>query len=200
MVNSILPVTSQTYNQIFTLISCQQLQRTILQLSLHKTLHYPTTIPATLQLIIRPFIPPNRTLSLIRVLTAVLPKLTLLLQNFHITICSIKSKLNGIDVKLELICHNLAPSCKTITVSETWPSDTDNVQDYLINGFQTPFVLNRPTYTSGVLCWVMNSTISKRRKDFALNKLGAFWLEIRHKSNKFLLCTTYQPPDLSNLL
>ena len=111
---------------------------------------------------------------------------------------SLKSKLNGINVKLELIHHDLAPRFNIITVSETWLSDTDNIQDYLIDGFQTPFVLNRPIHAGGVLCWVRNDIVAKRRKDLELNELEALWLEIRFRNKKNLLCTAYWPPDLSN--
>ena len=40
---------------------------------------------------------------------------------------SIKPKLNGVNVKLELIRHDLAPRFNIITVNEMWLSDIDNV-------------------------------------------------------------------------
>ena len=74
-------------------------------------------------------------------MTVVLYKIPLLI---HLNIRSTKSKLNGINIKLELIRHDLAPRFNIITVSETWLSNKDNVQDYLIDSFQTPFDSNRP--------------------------------------------------------
>ena len=116
----------------------------------------------------------------------------------HLNVRNIKPKLNGVNVKLEFICHDLALRFNIITGSETWLSDTDNVQDYLTDGFQTPFALNRPTHAGGVICWVRNDIVAKRRKDLELNELEALWLELGHKNNKFLLCTAYWPPGLSN--
>ena len=43
-----------------------------------------------------------------------------------------------------------------------------------------------------------NDIVAKRRKDLELNELEALWLEIRYKNKKFLLCTAYRPPGLSN--
>ena len=101
---------------------------------------------------------------------------------------------------MELIRHHdIPPRFDIITVSKTWPSDTDNVQDYLIDGFQIPFVLNRPTHPGGVLCLGWNDIVTKRRKDLKLNGLEALWLEIRHKIEKILLFTTYWPPCYLNL-
>ena len=53
---------------------------------------------------------------------------------------------------MDLIRHDLSKSFNVITVSKTWLSDSDNLNDYLINGFQAPFVLNRPSRAGGVLC------------------------------------------------
>ena len=58
--------------------------------------------------------------------------------------------------------------------------------------------MNRPTHSGGVLCWVRNDIVAKRRKDLELNELEALWLEIRYKNKKFLVCTAYRPPGLSN--
>ena len=116
----------------------------------------------------------------------------------HLNVRSLKTKINNVNVKLELIRHDVASTFNIITVSETWLSDTDNIQDFLIDGFQTPFILNRPTHAGGVLCWVRNDIVAKRRMDLELKELAALWLEIRHKNKKFLLCTTYHLPGFTN--
>ena len=96
---------------------------------------------------------------------------------------------------MELIRHELSKKFNIITISETWLSDTDNLNDFLIDGFQQPFVLNRPTRAGGVLCWVRNNIAAKRRSDLENNQTEALWLEIRSSNNKFLLCTAYRPPS-----
>ena len=103
----------------------------------------------------------------------------------HLNVRSLKTKINDANVKLELIRHDLASAFNIITVSETWLSDTDNIQDFLIDGFHTPFILNRPTHAGGVLCWVRNDIVAKRRMDLELKELEALWLEIRHKIKTF---------------
>ena len=62
------------------------------------------------------------------------------------------------------------------------------------DGFQAPFVLNRPSRAGGVLCGVRNSIAAKRRQDSENSQVEALWLEIRSGNNKFLLCTVYRPP------
>ena len=81
--------------------------------------------------------------------------------------------MNDVNVKLELIRHHLATPFNIITVSETWLSNTDNIQDFLIDGFQTLFILNRPTHAGGVLCWVRNDIVAKRQMDLELTELEA---------------------------
>ena len=47
----------------------------------------------------------------------------------------------------------------------------------------------------GVLAWVANSIICKRRKDLETDELEAMWLELRPMNQKFFLCVVYRPPN-----
>ena len=117
----------------------------------------------------------------------------------HINIRSLKAKFENSITRLDLIQHEVAPFFDIITVSETWLNDIDNVCDFLVQGFQEPFLLNRPHLGGGVLCWVSDKISAKRRADLEVPGLESLWLEIRSHNNKFLLCTTYRPPnDLEN--
>ena len=113
----------------------------------------------------------------------------------HLNARSLKAKFEGTNIMMELIRHDLSKTFNIITVSETWLSDSDDLNDFLINGFQRPFVLNRPTRAGGVLCWVRNNIAAKRRQDLETHQTEALWLEIRVGNNKFLLCTVYRPPS-----
>ena len=118
----------------------------------------------------------------------------------HLNARSLKAKTQGTNIIMELIRHDLSKKFNIITVSETWLSDTDSLNDFMINGFQQPFVLNRPTRAGGVLCWVKNNIAAKRRQDLENNQTEALWLEVRTCNNKFLLCTAYRPPNPSRFL
>ena len=47
----------------------------------------------------------------------------------HLNIRSLRTEVNGINVKLELIRHELSKNFNIITVSETWLSDSDDIND-----------------------------------------------------------------------
>ena len=102
---------------------------------------------------------------------------------------------NNVCLNMELIRHEIAPVFNIITISETWLKDHDNINDFLINGFQDPFILNRDSPGGGVLCWVADDIASKRLYEFELPGLEAIWLEIRINNNKFLLCNVYRSPS-----
>ena len=97
----------------------------------------------------------------------------------HINVRSIKAKYNGIDLKIDLIRNEVSHIFDIITISETWLTDNDDLQDFLIESFQPPFVLNRAGLAGGVLCWVKNCIAAKRRTDMEVTNLEALWLEIR---------------------
>ena len=104
----------------------------------------------------------------------------------HINIRSIKAKFNGVNLKLDLIRNEIAKLYDIITISETWLTDSDNLNNFEIAGFQSPVVLNRTGHAGGVLCWVKNGIAAKRRTDIEVNNLEALWLEIRCINEKFL--------------
>ena len=92
----------------------------------------------------------------------------------------------------------MSKSFNIITLSETWLTDNDNLNNFEIQGFQPPFVLNRSSHAGGVLCWVKNGIAAKRRYDIEVINLEALWLEVRCNNQKFLLCTVYRPPNVTS--
>ena len=113
----------------------------------------------------------------------------------HINIRSLKYRLDETLVKMELIRYEFACNFDIITVSETWLTNNDDINEFLIEGFQRPFTLNRNGRGGGILCWVANNIAAKRRSEFEINGFEALWLEIRSFNKKFLLCTAYRPPN-----
>ena len=68
----------------------------------------------------------------------------------------------------------------------------------MIDGFQPPFVLNRVGMGGGVMCYVTNNLAAKRCRNFEIPDTEALWVEICSTSTKFLLCTTYRPPNVNH--
>ena len=85
-----------------------------------------------------------------------------------------------------------------LELSETWLNDSDNLDDFVINGFQRLFVRNRVGLGGDVLCWVSDNIAVQRRSDLEVNKIEAMWLEIRENVHKFLMCVAYRPPSCTN--
>ena len=83
----------------------------------------------------------------------------------HINARSIKATYNGERLKLDLIRNEISKSFNIITLSETWLTNNDNLNNFEIQGFQPPFVLNRSSHAGGFLCWVKNGIAAKRRYD-----------------------------------
>ena len=59
-------------------------------------------------------------------------------------------------------------------------------------------VLNRNSKGGGVLCWVSDLIIAKRKLNYELPGLEALWLELSFCNNKLNLCTIYRPPSSDN--
>ena len=97
------------------------------------------------------------------------------------------------------IRHDTAPKYNIITLSETWLNDSDDFDNFAIDGFQRPFVRNRVSLGGGVLCWVADNIAVQRRADLEVNEIEVMWLEIRENVHKFLICVAYRPPSCADL-
>ena len=80
-----------------------------------------------------------------------------------------------------------------ITLSETWLKPTDGVDlmgmpIFHLDGYQDPIrrdmVGNRG---GGVLAWVSNSLVCKRRSDLEIESAELMWLEMHCNNYKFYL-------------
>ena len=108
----------------------------------------------------------------------------------HANIRSIKA----IDRMNHISCE-LASKYDIITLSETWLSNNDSDQQFMLNDYQVPIrrdrLLGAQGY-GGVLAWVKNTIACKRRPDFESDEIESMWLEIRSQNNKFFLCVVYR--------
>ena len=116
----------------------------------------------------------------------------------HINIRSLKPKFDGILYKMEMIRHDIAQYYNIITLSETWLNDSDDLDNFRIDGYQKPFFRNRDQIGGGVLCWVADNIAAQRRLDLEVNEIEALWLEVRENVHKFLLCVAYRPPSCTD--
>ena len=106
----------------------------------------------------------------------------------HLNVRSIRNKLELLFT--DLSDHDIL--CFTETHLDDKVSDS-----YLLNECSN-FTLYRrdlPAHSGGVVVYVSNRLFSKRRPDLELPSVQSIWLEIRHQSNSFLLCSTYRPPN-----
>lgn len=127
--------------------------------------------------------------------------LSLSLSICHLNIRSIRFERNSLfNLKLALIRNELANQFDIITLSETWLCNNDDIDRYYIEGFQSPFILNRPGTINGggVMCWVKNNIAAKRKSNFEISGLEALWIEIKTGNGKFNLCTIYRAPNTNN--
>ena len=116
----------------------------------------------------------------------------------HINVRSIRLNSSLFNLKLELIRNEMADKFDILTLSETWLTSLDNIDNYLIDNFHPPFILNRVGRGGGVLCYVRNSIKVLRKTEYECQGLEALWLEVRANNYKFNLCTVYKPPNFGN--
>ena len=79
------------------------------------------------------------------------------------------------------IKSELAGHYDIIALSETWLSDTDNINDFLLEGYQVPERRDRSFGVGGyggVMVWVSDKIACKRRQDLEIPDIEAMWLEI----------------------
>ena len=115
----------------------------------------------------------------------------------HANIRSVKGKNKLLHIETEL-----AGKYDIITLSETWLSDTDKSDDFLLTGYQSPHRRDRSFGAEGyggVMVWVSDKIACKRRQDLEMEDIEAMWLEIRSFNRKFFLCTIYRSDSNTNV-
>jgi hypothetical protein len=126
-----------------------------------------------------------------------------MLKRLYICHANIRS-IQRCNDKLDHIKEEFCGRFDVITLSETWLKPTDGVDlmgrsVYHLDGYQDPIRRDRVgSRGGGVLAWVSNSLVCKRRNDLEIENAELMWLEIRCSNQKFLLAVAYRTDDQGN--
>ena len=105
----------------------------------------------------------------------------------HLNINSIKKKFNIMN---SMLMHDL----DTFMVTETKLDDSFQVSQFNVEGFSTPFRLDRNKNGGGITLYIRNYIIASKLTSFTFpNDIEAFFIEINLKGNKWLICCSYNP-------
>ena len=84
-----------------------------------------------------------------------------------------------------------------LMITETKLDDSFLASQFLIQGFCTPFRLDRNKNGCGILLYMRsNITSTKLNKYIIKNQIEAFFVEIRIRNSTWLLCCSYNPNKL----
>ena len=119
-----------------------------------------------------------------------------------ISICHVNVRSLGAEGRMESIQTDLADKHDIIAVTETWLRPTDDSSKFHLAGFQSPIRKDRnfgQVGYGGVLLWVANSIVCKRRPDLEVQGIESIWVEIRKSNIKFLICVIYRANSNTSL-
>ena len=105
----------------------------------------------------------------------------------HLNVRSIRTKLDYIKdyfLDFDILCF-----------TETHLSNDIMTEFLLLDGFSEPFRLDKTAFSSGLLTYVSNKLVCKRLDHLHNPNIDSIWIEIRYKSNSFILCNIYRPPN-----
>ncbi|MEW8545738.1 MAG: reverse transcriptase domain-containing protein, partial [Candidatus Thiodiazotropha sp.] len=107
---------------------------------------------------------------------------------FHLNIQSIVPKLDLIKCE--------ADAYDVLVFSESWLKPEVRDESISIDNFLPPFRADRcDRLGGGVIIYVRDTLLCKRRSDLEIQGLEAVWVEIRVKSKKVLIGGFYRPPN-----
>ena len=81
-----------------------------------------------------------------------------------------------------------------LIITETKLDDPFPVSQFEIDGFSTPFRLDRNKNGGGILLFICSYIVASKLKSHIFpNDIEAFFIEINMKGNKWLICCSYNP-------
>ena len=104
---------------------------------------------------------------------------------------------NSLRYKTDLIFSELG-DCDIICVTETKLDDNICNTDILLDNFQNPQAFRKDRVTDrggGILLYIREGIIAKRRNDLEIAELESLCVEIITKTGKFILACFYRPPN-----
>ena len=105
----------------------------------------------------------------------------------HLNINSIRNKF---DIMKPMLMHDL----DIFMVTETKLDDSFPVSQFNVEGFSTPFRLDRNKNGGGIILYIRSYIIASKLTSFTFpNDIEAFFIEINLKGNKWLICCSYNP-------
>ena len=110
----------------------------------------------------------------------------------HLNIQGLSNKID--QVKLMLTSRN--NSVHILGLSEIKLEDYHPDSVFLIDGYQKPMRKDRLEGGGGIIVYIKEGVVFKRRSDLELKELECVWLEIcPTNSNSFLICFMYRHPN-----
>ena len=102
--------------------------------------------------------------------------------------------INSIRNKFEPLVKYVGNNLDILMVSETKIDDTFPESQFLIEGFSTPYRLDRTAKGGGILVYIRQDIPSKYIKKLTVNEsFEGFFVEINLRSKKWLLGCSYNP-------
>ena len=101
---------------------------------------------------------------------------------------------NSIRNKFDKMKPMLLDDIDIFMVTETKLDDSYSVSQFNVEGFSTPFRLDRNKNGRGIILYIRSYVIALKLTSFSFpNDIEAFFIEINLKGNKWLICCSYNP-------
>ena len=100
--------------------------------------------------------------------------------------------INSTRNKFELLVPQIASNIDVLMISQTKIDESFPASQFLIDGFSSPYRLDRNSNGGGILVYFKNNTITKSLKTINLS-IEPIFIETNRRSKKWLLCFTYNP-------
>jgi hypothetical protein len=116
----------------------------------------------------------------------------------NLSFCHVNIRSINAEKRLSAFFNQVKNKFDIITASETWLGPKDPNSKYEIPGYTGPYRLDRTITqvgSGGVMIWVVDSIIAKRRDDLSIPKLEVLWVQLDLPHCKILLATCYRQPD-----
>ena len=103
---------------------------------------------------------------------------------FHLNVRSIRNKLEDI--------YAIAEEYHILCSSETHLDQSIDSSSLVLEGFGLPIRKFRSQHGGGVMIYISDLLVYKRRTDLEDTRLEAIWIEITLKSQRVLICCSYR--------
>ena len=100
--------------------------------------------------------------------------------------------INSIRNKFELLVPQIASNIDIVIISETKIDESFPTSQLLIDGFSSPYRLDRNSSGGRILVYFKNNFVTKSLKTISLS-IEAIFIEMNFRSKKWLSCFTYNP-------